>query len=283
MVEPAEQEASPPPVALPPSEQAEFGTFATADDGEPEPPPPPPPPPPPGRVVPSPAPAPVLPAAAAEDSEPAGGGSVESAADFGDRGDELERAWKALPWGKIAFEPNRTMRQGVAEPVTVRIARGEAPDILKDWPGTRGSEPPDPGAGGEGSLVRVERIKTSGMMEVELVSADPEAFSIEPPGAQKQPIVGEHTDFQWLVTPLKAGSQTLQLRVVAEIPDPEMGPQRRVETKRAEIHVEVNTPYLVKGWMSRNWQWLLGSPIFLGFLGWLGKRFGARSSRAARA
>lgn len=166
------------------------------------------------------------------------------------------------------------MRQGIEETVTVRISRNQEVDILENWPGRVPR-----GAGGEArpdaNPVRVEPIKVSGAMEVELVAADSGAFSIQPPGPQRQAIVGDYAEFSWFVTPLEAGRHVLRLQVSAEVPTAEGDRERKIEVKDAEIDVEVNPRYVIGRFWSENWQWVLGSPLVLGLFGWLAKRFGA--------
>lgn len=192
-----------------------------------------------------------------------------------DTGEELQRAYDALPWGRIAFEPKRTMRQGIEETVVVRISRNNEANILEGW--VDSNSVTGETRSRDGNPVRVEHIKVSGAMEVELVAADPEAFRIQPPGPLRQAIVGPYTDFSWLVTPLKRGRYVLRLQVAAEIPTAAGVKERRVEVKNADIEVEVNPGFVAKRFWSENWQWLAGSPFVVGFFGWAARRLRTRN------
>jgi hypothetical protein len=69
--------------------------------------------------------------------------------------DEIQKAWTELKDGRIAYEPSRTMTEGTAEIVRVRIARGESVDSTSNF----------------SDKVWVERLKTSAFMTAVLVAA----------------------------------------------------------------------------------------------------------------
>jgi hypothetical protein len=176
---------------------------------------------------------------------------------------ELQQAWKELKEGQIAYEPSRAMTQGTPEMVLVRIARGDVIDVQS----------------GFRDRAWVERVKVSGSMRVTL-TGDPDDFSIVALSSETQALVGPGSDWSWRVTPLRSGNLPLHLRVTARI-HLSNGSQENYDlpVKTAQIAVRADRVWQAKAFWDRNWQWVLGSPIVLGALGWLSARALKRRSR----
>ncbi len=168
--------------------------------------------------------------------------------------EELKRAWLSLDEGKVAYEPNREMTQGVPEEVRIRVSDDA-------------SVPLDLGIFREPAVV--EQLKTSGSMSADL-TAGKDDFEITRLSSSRQALVGPFTDWIWRVTPLKAGEHQLFLKVTAQIRlsngDEEV---RDVLAKDTVITVAANPSWAARGFFARNWQWLVGGPVTLAVVGGL--------------
>jgi hypothetical protein len=161
--------------------------------------------------------------------------------------DQLIQAWKELKSGLIAYEPSRTMTQGVPENVLVRISRGGAIDADSGFTHT----------------AWVEAMRVSGTMTAKL-SGNPQDFEIVPLSTGTQAVV-EASDWLWRVTPLRSGALILNLTVTARISLSDSRIESRDElVKAAEITVATDYWWLTKRFVKSNWQWLLGSPVVVG-------------------
>jgi hypothetical protein len=169
---------------------------------------------------------------------------------------ELQQAWKELKDGKIAYEPSRTMTEGEPEKVLVRIAQGDTIDAKSKFVDS----------------VWVECLKVSGFMSASL-SADHDDFEIVPLSSESQALVGASTDWVWRVTPLRSGNLALNVKVTARIRLSDGSSEHHdLLVKDAHISVRANPRWRAIRFWKRNWQVILGSPIVLGLLAWLGTR-----------
>jgi hypothetical protein len=169
---------------------------------------------------------------------------------------ELQQAWNELAEGTIAYEPSRVMREGQSEIVLVRIARGDTIDAKSGFV----------------DQAWVERLKVSGFMTAAL-NADPGEFEIVSLSSDAQALVGPSTEWTWRVTPLRDGDLSLSLRITARIRLSDGSSENHdLPVKTARISVRADRWWRTTQFWERNWQWLLGSPIVLGFLGWAGAR-----------
>lgn len=175
-----------------------------------------------------------------------------------------QEEYDELDWGQVAFHDSRTMRQGRQEKITVRISPDPDADVTSDWP----SDP----SGTQDSAPVVQSMKVSDVMEVELIALTPDAFVIQPAGKQRQAIVGDEVDFSWWVLPTRAGRHKLLLRIYVLLQPPGGNPETRVESKEAEINVEVDRWFGARRFLSSNWQYLAGSPLLLLLIRWLVNR-----------
>jgi hypothetical protein len=169
---------------------------------------------------------------------------------------ELQQAWRELKDGRIAYEPSRTMTEGVPEKVLVRIAQGQTVDAKSGFV----------------DAVWVERLKVSGSMTAHL-QADVADFEIVPLGSEEQALVGSSTDWVWQVTPLRDGELRLNLSVAVRIRLSDGSFENHdILVKQTQIAVRANPRWLLVRFWKQNWQWILGSPIILGILAWVGTR-----------
>jgi hypothetical protein len=148
--------------------------------------------------------------------------------------DELDR----LPVGQIAFNPPAAMREGAAERIEVRVAEAKAASALPEMSGN----------------VQTEPIRVSPVMSVQLQGA---SFHITPLDPQDQIVTSDgFTQWDFDVTPVASGDQTLSLTASVEIAVPGFGPQRRAfPVLSRTVHVQVNPV----GFLTDNWQWFAGT------------------------
>ena len=157
------------------------------------------------------------------------------------------------------------MKQGVAQVVVVRIADRSSRTAFRDLP----------------SDFAVERLRTSATMKAQLIG-DADIFAIRSLSSDQQALVGDVTDWKWVVTPQIPGNHQLYLTVTAVLRLSTGAIESRdVLVKQATISVAVNRRWQVTSFIRSNWQWLLGSPLILGGLGWLMNRLRKRRSNRA--
>lgn len=161
----------------------------------------------------------------------------------------LENCWNNLPKGKLIYNPPPEMKLGVKERIEVRITK----DLTKDL--TNGLK-------GKG-IPQEEEIKVSPHMTVHL-DGD-EAFEIKRLFTKEsRAIVGDYTQWDWDVTPLKSGIQKLMLFINAKI---EISNYlfRWIEFPilEKEINIKINYNYKIKRFLETYWQWIIATTIAL--------------------
>ena len=166
---------------------------------------------------------------------------------------ELKRAWDQLQEGVVIYNEKLKMNQGIPEKLTVRITRDFKFEMTEDFK----DEP------------IIERLMTSGTMRAEL-KADEDEFKIDALSSERQPLLGEKTNWIWRVTPLKSGILTINLRVSAVIRLSNSTEETKdVLVKSTRITVEVNRGWVIKQFWGNNWKWILSCPLLLCILGWI--------------
>jgi hypothetical protein len=168
--------------------------------------------------------------------------------------EQIECAEKDLRPGTLAFEPKREMDQGQAETVSVRISPNKSAEIGKGFK--------------HGPPV-LQEIRVGPLMKAKLHGASDD-FAVSLIGEEKKIITAPYTEWTWEVTPLTAGDKTLMVSVYAELmlPNGDKEPYEAF-TGSAAIRVHIKPTYVIGRFVKENWQWLLGSPIVLGLIGWL--------------
>jgi hypothetical protein len=180
--------------------------------------------------------------------------------------EELQRAWRELRDGQIAYEPIRMMTEGQPEEVRARIAQG---DTINVQTGFR-------------DRVTVEQMKVSGSMAAELLG-NPGDFAIESLSSKSQALVGPFTDWVWRVTPLHSGQLALKLKITAHIRlSNGSSEDHDLLVKDTNITVHANRGWRLARFWRQNWQWILGSPIVLGIGGWIVARIRSKKSTQSR-
>lgn len=177
---------------------------------------------------------------------------------------DLRFLWEKLPYGRIAFQPRTRVRQGQEEIYTARLTDQSQLDLLE----------------GLGEGFTVEAIKISASMALYLEGSE-EEFLIEPLSSPEQALTGSVQEWRWRVTALKSGARRVFLRAVAKIHLPGEVMTTDLPVREAIIEVEVDPWWSVKRFAGLHWQWLLGSPVFVGGSGWLIVRLRRNRSRRA--
>ena len=178
----------------------------------------------------------------------------------------VQCALQDLTPGRLAFEPKKEMDQGRPETVFVRISQEAAADLSKGFK----EGPP-----------AIQAIRVGPLMRA-VLDYSPEEFRVRRIGDEKKVLTPPFTEWSWEVTPLKGGEKLLRVLAYAELMLPN-GNREPYEayTGSAVIHVHTRPLYVVGKFSRDNWQWLLGSPILLGLLGWVGTRMLKEKSRRA--
>ncbi|HEX5188340.1 MAG TPA: hypothetical protein VFW16_02280 [Streptosporangiaceae bacterium] len=151
--------------------------------------------------------------------------------------------------GLLAFNPPPEMQQGRAERIEVGIARSpELRDALTA--GFRGR-----------GLPEVLKVDAAPVMGVELRGSSFQVDALSP-GEQ---LVVPLARWEFDVTPLKSGSQTLTLCVSIRIDSPfASGGKIAVPVLERDINIKIDVVYGTRRFVAANWQWLVGTAIGLG-------------------
>ncbi len=151
--------------------------------------------------------------------------------------------------GLLAFNTPQEMQQGRIERVEVGVARSpELRDALTA--GFRGR-----------GLPEVVHVNTSPIMGVELRGSSFEIVGYSPP----EQLVADQARWQFDVTPVRSGSQTLTLCVSLRIDSPfAPGGRIAVPVLERDIRIHVDVVYGTRRFVAGNWQWLVGTAVGLG-------------------
>jgi hypothetical protein len=180
---------------------------------------------------------------------PAGQGYAGSVAAAG-AGDWVSRAVREIVQpGLLAFNPPPEMYQGRTERIEVGVARSlELRDALTA--GFRGR-----------GLPEVVQVGTSPAMGVELRGSSFEITGYSP----LEQLVAPLARWEFDVTPVRAGNQTLTLCVSLRINSPfATGGQIAVPVLERKIRIRVDVSYGARRFVMSNWQWLIATVLGLG-------------------
>lgn len=143
----------------------------------------------------------------------------------------IDEALKKLPMGRILFNPPKEMEVGDTELVEVRITQNITENLIK---GLKGRGVP-----------QIKETKVSTSMKVRLTGRN---FDIDPQNGATQVIESDkYTNWEFQVTPLKSGIQTLHLTyyIIISIPDYD-DKKKEYEVGDWEINVRVNPYWTLK-------------------------------------
>ena len=169
---------------------------------------------------------------------------------------------------KILFNPPLEMQQGAKERIEARISFADIGPALTE--GLHGSGVP-----------QIETLKVGPIMKVVLVG-DQGAFHIEKFSSEEQTVAGKpFAQWEWDVTPLRSGNQTLHLQASASIYVPGRGEKPvDIPVIHKSIQVKVDRWYATKEFVGNNWQWLW-TALIIPLGGWLWQRKRKTKRRAA--
>ena len=138
---------------------------------------------------------------------------------------EIEEEIEQLSIGQIVFNPSEEMTEHIRERIEVRISQNIIEDLTQ-------------GLKGRG-IPQVEEIKVSTVMAAKLTG---DTFKIIPLSDEEQPILSSgYAQWEWDVTPQKAGHRKLQLSVSASIYVDRFGEKKKsAPVKEKVINVKVN-------------------------------------------
>ena len=148
-----------------------------------------------------------------------------------DLSETVENELKKLTLGRILFNVPQEMKVGTKERVEVRIAKNFTENLST---GLRGH-----------GIPQIEEIKVNTLMGVRL---NGDNFDIKALSHEEQIVAGDgFTQWDWNVTPLKSGIQSLLLTVTLRIKIPNYGEERKdYPVFERRIKVKVNPPYAIK-------------------------------------
>jgi hypothetical protein len=154
---------------------------------------------------------------------------------------ELDRALRKLPFGRIEFNVPKTLKLGESAVIHLVLSLHETQEELKkritEVGETQGAQ-----------------IKVSDEMEAHLSSS---AFTILVLRDERQPVSAvETTEWEWSIEPTKTGRQTLYLTVSAFVRVTGEERKRPLVTFSRPLEIRV-TPYdRARGFVQDNWKWL---------------------------
>lgn len=164
---------------------------------------------------------------------------------------ERDELMKVLnPDGRWTYDAPTEMTQGDSADFIVRIS---AKDIGEEL--TKGLANPS----------APEKITVSPKMKLVLTSPD-QAFEIIEQSTQGQLLGDDYSQWKWRIKALKSGPRSLHLSVFAVLSGNE---GKDIPIGEKSININVSYGYVIKTFFTNNWQYLLGSGVLTGLLGWL--------------
>jgi Flp pilus assembly pilin Flp len=162
---------------------------------------------------------------------------------------------RKLAEGQIVFAVPENMKQGKSERVEVRISSKQIGPKLTEGLKSRGTP-------------LVEDIKVAKFMKVFLYGEENEFRIIKSPDTEQQIVTErDYAQWEWQVTPLSFGEQTLYLKATAVIPLAQVG-EKTIDVPLMEktINVSVSPMYVVSSTAKKFdwWQFLLGGGVLFG-------------------
>lgn len=158
-----------------------------------------------------------------------------------------EKFWRDLPVGGVLYNPPQEMDMGIEEIIEVRVTNKLTEHFKKELKGK--GEP------------QIENIKVSPKMKAQLDGDN--AFDIKKRfDDPTMAIVGDYTQWEWDVTPLKSGIQKLKLYLTGII-EIEGRSDRAVSYPALvrEIKIKVNYKYKTKKFCEKHWKFVIGTII----------------------
>lgn len=181
----------------------------------------------------------------------------------------LKGLWESA---SIAFNPPATLEIDEQYVLTLSMWPSANPEIKKDGSFTETNE--------TDSTIETYSIQITPVMEARLSG---EGFKITPHSPDIQLLsYTEETRWQWTITPVKEGTQLLNLTVIAHIGMEDSILARMVFTNSWPVEIYVTSENRVKRFVTQNLTWLWGA-ILLPVGGWILSRIGALRKRRQRS
>lgn len=167
--------------------------------------------------------------------------------------------------GAAAFDPDRRMKQGTHEIVTLRIFESLADPVLRQ---TLAEAPAIPVWKQDVSTVMRAKLTGDGFEIVEVTPAE-------------QYLRSGKFEWIWDVTPRRHGRLELVLVTSLLAPIRGLGQKASVaHTDRRIVHVDVNPPFIVRAVFVEYWQWII-TTVAIPFLAWARHIYRRRRRTAA--
>lgn len=164
----------------------------------------------------------------------------------------LEYELKKLAPKQIIFNPTREMKAGVSQRVGVRISKTIMEDL---YTGLRKMRIPE-----------LDKIELGELMKIHLAGNN---FYIKPISHEEQTAAQqEFTEWDWDVTPLKTGTQSLLLSATVNIDSPDSGNESKDYPLYVKaVTVKFNLVYSTINFIKSYWLWIIGIFIISGIIG----------------
>lgn len=129
-------------------------------------------------------------------------------------------------------------------------------------------------AAGASEVVSAAQIRVSKVMIARVVAPN---FTVVPITPEEQPISqSEVTRWDWQLIPTSTGRHEIHITINAEVSVDGATKVRNIETFHETVEIEVTIWQVVKGWISKYWQWSF-STLLLPLGIWLWKRRESKS------
>lgn len=173
---------------------------------------------------------------------------TQPASEIVDLNEKIRDYMNALPEGKASLVLPEHMRLGEMSPVYARVFLPSSEEMEQQLEDEITSSLP------EDYQANTFGTKVNAKMRAILSGAN---FDILPLSGDQFTNLDEITEWEWEVTPLRAGEQTLRLtlRVLVEVEG--LGEETWSTTESKVVAVDVNPAYSVRSFFSNYWQWVI--------------------------
>lgn len=160
---------------------------------------------------------------------------------------EVDEIVSRLEYGTVGFYTPTELPWGQTFVQEVVLSPKDAPEALR----TAMSDPTAP--------AEFSRLQIAPRMEARLTGS---GFDIEPLSESLQAITSHRpTKWRFKVTPVKSGPQELHLSLLAHIEVEGRDAPLVVETKDAQIEVDITVPQRLAGMLEAHWKWLWAAVV----------------------
>lgn len=128
------------------------------------------------------------------------------------------------------------------------------------------------------------QVSTSSVLVTKIITARlgaaADAFAVRTVGDTQRQALSTVAPTRWIweLTPLKAGSHSVDLTITAEVTVDGVKESRQIDTFHQQVAIEVTSTQQFMSWLKANWQWSWGV-VVPPLLGWLWARRKTKPSR----